>query len=265
MHRSLIVFSSFACVCKSAETDPLKAAFQARATPPKMEAPADLKELASSLNPAIGYFDPLNLADQAWWGDSQDATVGFLRHAEIKHGRVAMAAFVGYCIQANGYYWPWKLTGDVTHAQISAAGSPPEQWDALPTAAKWQILLFISFLELWGELSWVLEQDGLKHYMRGGIPGKFPSFNSLPHPVPLNLYDPFSLNKKKSRAILDRQLLAEINNGRLAQLGIMAFLAEQKIPNSVPALSSFANLKPYAGEVMAPFLPEEFLGNSLKF
>merc|ERR1712216_204479 len=58
-------------------------------------------------------------------------TIGFLRQAEIKHGRVAMAAFVGYCVQSNGVYFPWSLTGSgITHANISAAGSPPEQWDA---------------------------------------------------------------------------------------------------------------------------------------
>ncbi|MCH2107479.1 MAG: DUF4442 domain-containing protein, partial [Planctomycetes bacterium] len=33
-----------------------------------------------------------------------------------------------------------------------------------------------------------------------------------------------------------RGLLAEINNGRLAMLGIMAFVAESKVPGSVPAL-----------------------------
>jgi len=34
-------------------------------------------------------------------------------------------------------------------------------------------------------------------------------------------------------------------------LGIMAFLSEQKVPGSVPALNGL--VKPYAGEVMAPF------------
>ena len=40
----------------------------------------------------------------------------------------------------------------------------------------------------------------------------------------------------------------EINNGRLAMLGIMAFLAESKVPGSVPALGSL-NIAPYSGEV----------------
>ena len=35
-------------------------------------------------------------------------------------------------------------------------------------------------------------------------------------------------------------------------IGIMGFLAEQKVPGSVPALGDIG-LKPYAGEVMAPF------------
>ena len=55
-----------------------------------------------------------------------------------------MAAFVGYCVQANGFYFPWRLTGGpnpIMHADISAAGSPAEQWDALPIEAKYQIIV----------------------------------------------------------------------------------------------------------------------------
>ena len=45
--------------------------------------------LATKLNPAIGYFDPIGLADADFWSQGNEATYGFLRQAEIKHGRVA--------------------------------------------------------------------------------------------------------------------------------------------------------------------------------
>ena len=55
----------------------------------------------------------------------------------------------------------------------------------------------------------------------GGKPGKFPAFkDNLPHPVPFNLYDPFGFSKNRSEEAKARGLIAEINNGRLAMLGI---------------------------------------------
>ena len=70
---------------------------------------ADLDTLAKKLNPTIGFYDPLNLSEADFWNQGSEATIGFLRHAEIKHGRVAMAAFVGYCIQSN-FVFPWAQT-----------------------------------------------------------------------------------------------------------------------------------------------------------
>ena len=113
--------------------------------------------------------DPLGIAD------SSKETIGWFRHAEIKHGRVAMAAFVGYCVQSNGITLPGNLQGPfgstmadipaISYADISAAGGPADQWDALPTAAKLQILGFIGFLEMWSETSTALKMDGQEHYV----------------------------------------------------------------------------------------------------
>jgi hypothetical protein len=109
--------------------------------------------------------------------------------------------------------------------------------------------------------------------MRGGKPGYFPPFNLpkgvkgksgigtledseggalLPHPVPLNLYDPFGFNKNKSDEWKAKKLQTEINNGRLAMIGLMSLLSEGAVPGSVPALKG---LIPASGEinVMSPF------------
>merc|ERR1719247_285288 len=194
-----------------------------RAPAANMAAADDLKDYAKKLNPVVGYWDPLNLAEADFWDQGNEATVGFLRHAEIKHGRVAMAGFVGFVVQSN-WNFPWKLTGDISFSDIAAAGGPADQWDALPTNAKLQIIGFVGFLEWWGENKYALSQSGMKHYMRGGKPGCFPSFNKggIPHPVPLEFFDPFGLQRNMSPAAKEKSLLAEINNGRLAMLGIIS-------------------------------------------
>ena len=61
-----------------------------RATTAVSESKADLEALAKKLNPVLGFYDPLNLAEAEFWGQSNEATIGFLRHSEIKHGRIAV-------------------------------------------------------------------------------------------------------------------------------------------------------------------------------
>eukprot|EP00553_Chaetoceros_curvisetus_P000147 CAMPEP_0204625986 /NCGR_PEP_ID=MMETSP0717-20131115/11568_1 /ASSEMBLY_ACC=CAM_ASM_000666 /TAXON_ID=230516 /ORGANISM="Chaetoceros curvisetus" /LENGTH=239 /DNA_ID=CAMNT_0051641783 /DNA_START=190 /DNA_END=909 /DNA_ORIENTATION=- len=206
----------------------------------------DLQEVAAKSNPVLKYYDPLQLASTTIWGETNEATIGFLRQAEVKHGRVAMAAFVGYIVQSNGIHFPFPISTDGTPYPY-AAGSPPEQWDALSDAAKWQIILFVGFLEWWSEAAGT-------HYMRGGKPGDFPNFTDsdlIPHPVPLNLFDPFGFSAKKTEEQKAEGLIKELNNGRLAQIGIIGFLAEQKVEGAVPLLKGV--VPHYAGEPMAPF------------
>merc|ERR1711935_1008944 len=70
----------------------------------------------------------------------------------------------------------------------------------------------------------VLKMDGEEHYVRGGKPGYYPALSrsddaAFPHPVPLNLWDPFGFTKKMTPERKEKALLAEVNNGRLAQIG----------------------------------------------
>jgi hypothetical protein len=228
----------------------------------------EVKVLAKELNPVLGYWDPLNLCRLNLYGQGDDATVGFVRHAEIKHGRVAMAAFVGYIVHENGWRWPWPLSTSLPDYSSFEGLSAPAVWDATPAASKLQIILFVGFLEVWSETKFVLESDGEKHYMRGGKPGYFPTFDlgkpdyssgnplgwGVAHPVPFNLFDPFKLTGGLSAEEKARLRLVEINNGRLAMLGIMAFVSAAAVPGAVPALTN--TIKHYDGEVMAPFAPE---------
>eukprot|EP00535_Pseudo-nitzschia_heimii_P007395 CAMPEP_0197183416 /NCGR_PEP_ID=MMETSP1423-20130617/7806_1 /TAXON_ID=476441 /ORGANISM="Pseudo-nitzschia heimii, Strain UNC1101" /LENGTH=249 /DNA_ID=CAMNT_0042633995 /DNA_START=92 /DNA_END=841 /DNA_ORIENTATION=+ len=209
------------------------------------ETKSDLKALAADLNPVVPFWDPLQLVDSSPWGFTEEQTIGWLRHAEIKHGRVAMAAFVGYVVQSN-FVFPWSKFGG--NPPPSTDLSPPEQWDSLPMAAQVQIIFFVGFLEWYSELN---DNGNGPHYTKGGKPGQYPTFDNVPHSVPLNLYDPFKFSKKRSEEEKAAGLVTEINNGRLAMLGIIGFLAEQTIPGSVPLLTGV--VKPYDGQVMAPF------------
>jgi hypothetical protein len=217
-----------------------------------------LEILAKGLNPTIGFYDPLNLAQAEFWNQSNESTIGFLRHAEIKHGRVAMAGFVGFIVHANGIHFPWKIPGD----EICAPGvSPVELWQNIPIEAKTQIILAIGIFEFYSEAAMSLIPGQGGHYMRGGKPGNFPAFELgtwdglngdpdkptlIAHPVPLNLYDPFGFNKDRSDEWKAEKLKIEINNGRLAMIGLFSFLSEGAVPGSVPALNG---LIPESGEV----------------
>jgi hypothetical protein len=188
----------------------------------------------------IGFFDPLGFTQGEYGGQTNEANIGWLRHAEIKHGRVAMAGFIGFCFHENSIHFPFPFTPSWDWS-ASEGVSALTVCDNVPDIGKYQIVAAIGFLEWWSELSDVLEKQGEKHYMRGGKPGYYPNFQG----GALSLYDPFGAAKSMSEDQKAKRRAMEINNGRLAMIGLTSLISEANIPGSVPFLQGL--IKHYEG------------------
>jgi len=156
---------------------------------------------------------------------SEDTGV-FLRAAELKHGRSAMLATVGFAFHKLGL----TLNNISPHTYLSerynikfadlAAMKPLDAFKALPKEAIWQMFGVIAVIEIY-ELThkdgkFVGINDGLANGLSsGGLTGDL-SFN------PLNIN------------ITDRRRLVELQNGRAAMFAICAWIAADSIPGSVP-------------------------------
>ena len=169
-----------------------------------------------------------------FWGLGNEATIGYLRHAEIKHGRVAMAGFLGYLagstplVSGEHLIQPYK--GYV------AGCTPQEQWANIPLIGKLQILTLVGMLESYGEGAG--DPEGYVHYTQGGKPGFYPSIKGkggfAGGTLVFDLYKPFDIFPEQSEAEKAKGLFAEINNGRLAMIGLFSVLAESAVPGSNP-------------------------------
>jgi hypothetical protein len=165
-------------------------------------------------------WDPAGLATIG----SED-TIRFFRHAELKHGRVAMAAMVGYLVHISGMHFPGMLspTFGISFEKLSAMG-PFEAWNTIPLLGQIQILWTIAGLE---HASECLNPAG--HYTKGGTPGDLKFLK--------NFWDLPGLTKKLTEEQKAEYRLAELKNGRLAMIGIISVCAATSIPGSVPLLA----------------------------
>ncbi len=83
--------------------------------------------------------------------------------------------------------------------------------------------------------------------MRGGKPGYFPPFGG---PVPDLVFGRAGITRASAETNAKR-LNVEVNNGRLAMIGLFGFLAEANCPGAVPGLTGL--IKPYGGpKIMSP-------------
>ena len=159
----------------------------------------------------LGYFDPLGMLK-----DKSDDTFERLRYLELKHGRVAMLAFMGNIAVLSGLRFPGMLsnTEGIAFADLPSHGL--EALSKVPEAGKWQIGLFIFCMEV--------GTSSLKD--KGEFPGDYTSIIDFG-------WDKFDdATKAKKQAI-------EINNGRAAMMGITGLITHELIGNldSMPIIS----------------------------
>jgi hypothetical protein len=204
----------------------------ARAVAPVMSAADGMEGAAQETGNTV--WDPLGLADLG-----SPATLAWFRHAELKHGRVAMAAFTGWLVAVSGVHFPGQLSfmqTPISFEEISKLG-PMEQWEAVPEWGKVQIISAIFLIEHQSE--WKCKP----HYMAGGTPGDLKFLK--------NFWDPVGLTAKMDAKKLERQRLSEIKNGRLAMLGIVGCLVGGNLPGSIPIPIDW----PAGPSVILPFGP----------
>lgn len=157
------------------------------------------------------------------WGSEDTGT--YMRAAEIKHGRSAMIATVGFALQKFGITFDkispheyLSVTKGIKFADLAAMG-PIEAIKAVPPEGMMQIFATIAAIEIYelthrdGEIK---KGESVAPGLRsGGLTGEL-GWNPL------------------KVTMTDRRRLVEIQNGRAAMFAISAWVCSELIPGSVP-------------------------------
>ena len=157
------------------------------------------------VQPPLGLWDPLGLLNGA-----DEERFERLRYVEIKHGRIAMLAFLGNILPRAGIYLP----GNIDYSGHSFDSYPHgiaaiKGEDAIPFNGIGQIICFIGFLEI----AVMKDVPGTGNEFVGGFRNGYIDFG----------WDEFDEEEKLSKRAI------ELNNGRAAQLGILGLMVHEEI------------------------------------
>jgi len=162
----------------------------------------------------IGFWDPLQMTK----GVSQER-FDRLRYVELKHGRIAMLAFMGQIATRAGIHLP---------GSIDAAGHSFDSFpnghaailgdNAIPIEGIFQIGAFIGFLELFV----------MKDSANGAAPGDFPGDFR-------NGFLDFGWDRYSEETKLKKRAV-ELNNGRAAQMGILGLMVHEQLGSNMPII-----------------------------
>jgi hypothetical protein len=151
--------------------------------------------------PPLGFFDPLGLV-----ADGDQEKFDRLRFVELKHGRISMLAVVGYLVQEAGV----RLPGDIDYSGTSFESIPNgfAAFKAIPAGGLVQLLFFVGVLESSVMRDITGEAEFVGDFRNGAIDYGWDSFDAE--------------TQMSKRAI-------ELNNGRAAQMGILALMVHEQL------------------------------------
>jgi len=156
--------------------------------------------------PPLGFYDPLGLLNGA-----DEARFNRLRYVEVKHGRIAMLAVLGHIVTTGGV----RLPGDIDYHGTSFESIPTgiAALSKVPAAGLLQIFLFIGLLDI--AVMKDITGDG---EFPGDFRNDFIDFG----------WDTFTPEEQ------ERKRGVELNNGRAAQMGILALMVHEQLPTHDP-------------------------------
>jgi len=168
--------------------------------------------------PPIGRWDPLKIREQG------PARYRRFVEMEIKHGRLAMAGFLGAITTYSGIRFPGYLSSSENILFSDIPGGPIASWAALPTAAWFQIIVFISVLEIN-----FFKQDPEK--APGDVVAEGFPWARYPDGYDVWLGDGSTKQVGEEELFLGKtwKLNAERNNGRAAMMGITGMIIHEAL------------------------------------
>jgi len=168
--------------------------------------------------PPLGRWDPLQIREQG-----PERYRRFVE-MEIKHGRLSMAAFLGVITTYSGARWPGYLSPSEGIKFSDIPGGAISSWAALPTAAWFQIVVFIAFCEVYALKQFPEKAAG--DVVPEGVP-----WARYPDGYDIWLGDGSTKQVGEEELFLGKtwKLNAERNNGRAAMMGITGMLIHESL------------------------------------
>jgi hypothetical protein len=164
-------------------------------------------ESALGAQAPIGFWDPLGLLK-----DADQERFDRLRTVENKHGRISMLAILGHLTTTSGIRWPGEVAFGTPYTEVDSGFAGLFGDHALPQGGLCQLIIFIGALDL-----------GFSNYAKPEVEAAcVKKMNSLG----------WSSDKQATKAAV------ELNNGRAAQMGILALMVHEKLNNDPYIINS---------------------------